>query len=746
MAAAFPHTTLRWILRCLLAFCLSTPITSAISPVRWDYPSTLGLARYHGLSILKYSSHTTSSVRSSDTSAEPFTASDDRTSIVTAFLRMGYARFSLLNGGTTESVVGTSTDFFSARLLRDLGLYCQINSVEFQLFDANAEMIAMSAESLISQSPFRFGSVPTAIPRLLARVPSAQLHFLSEALGHPSIADGCPPVPVENGVFTPLDPAGLKQYSVPAGLPFSGYNDEESVVKYANGLLKEDLVDSIKKHFPESAFDEGTKKADLAAAFVKLVMDQRAAGAEDLAVASGVVRTSRSDRPSGSATAANVVSLQNSLSEIRAIAGPLVLADSCYLSAGLLGPLAVQTLCTIVTGQLALYRTVYSRVNAGSALPHNERFFRALVVEFRSSLETYQASAMEKAIGYVPIGTISFMCLLQALQLRSGASSAQQALEGLRHVDLHLGQKGFSLTPLYSYLKSCEATLAKSGSPAIDPGQLAEALFYLHDAPLRNWLAVRSEIPQNLSLALSAVHVKVMKHEKVLDVDVKGLMDALALETRFVDLCALQDDAVGSGGLIAGVGMQMPALPASKSSGDTNKSGGICLNFLRRGGCRRKNCHLGHYDSGNPVPKSSLETEYKNLAKYQLSDPGDLDESKIRAGGMNASVLRAALRPVGSPRVDRPKKGKKDDAALIAAVREVLTGVSAPPVVAGAVPAALVQATAFSLLPAPPPAPSADVAAAISTISSQVTEQQRTTFLSLSDKEFRDHFAKTFGL
>ena len=190
----------------------------------------------------------------------------------------------------------------------------------------------------------------------------------------------------------------------------------------------------------------------------------------------------------------------------------------------------------------------------------------------------------------------------------------------------------------------------------------------------------------------------------------------------------------------------MPALPASTASDGTNKSGGICLNFLRRGGCRRKNCRLGHYGSGNPVPKSSLEEQYKNLAKYQLSDPGDLDESKVRAGGMDVAVLRAALRPVGSPRIDRPKKGKKDDAALIAAVREVLTGVGAPPVVAGAVPATTVQATAFSLLPAPPLAPSADVAAAISTISSQVTEQQRNVFQALSDKEFRDHFAKTFGL
>ena len=169
--------------------------------------------------------------------------------------------------------------------------------------------------------------------------------------------------------------------------------------------------------------------------------------------------------------------------------------------------------------------------------------------------------------------------------------------------------------------------------------------------------------------------------------------------------------------------------------------------FFARGGCRRKNCRLGHYGSSNPVPQSVLEEQYKNLAKYKLSDPGDLDESKVRGGGMNIEILRAALRPFGSPRADRqPRKGKKSDAALIAAVREVLTGVGAPPVVAGAVPATTVQATAFSLIPAPPPAPSADVAAAISTISSQVTEQQRNVFLALSDEEFRDHFAKTFGL
>ena len=81
-----------------------------------------------------------------------------------------------------------------------------------------------------------------------------------------------------------------------------------------------------------------------------------------------------------------------------------------------------------------------------------------------------------------------------------------------------------------------------------------------------------------------------------------------------------------------------------------------------------------------------------------------------------------------------------------AVVREVLTGIGDPPVLAGDVPATSVQATAYSLLPTPPPLSSADVAASISIITSQVTEQQRNVFLALSDKEFRDHFAKTFGL
>ena len=80
----------------------------------------------------------------------------------------------------------------------------------------------------------------------------------------------------------------------------------------------------------------------------------------------------------------------------------------------------------------------------------------------------------------------------------------------------------------------------------------------------------------------------------MLDADIKGLMDALALEARFVDLCALQDDAAGSGGLIAGVGVQMPALPSPKAPGGANKSGNICLNRLRARGCRHRNCRFGH--------------------------------------------------------------------------------------------------------------------------------------------------------
>ena len=96
----------------------------------------------------------------------------------------------------------------------------------------------MSAGSLISQSQFRFGSVPTAIPRLPARVPSAQLHFFAKVLGHPAIADGCLPIPAEDEVFTTLDPAELEKYSVPAGLPFGSYQDEESVVAYAGACSK----------------------------------------------------------------------------------------------------------------------------------------------------------------------------------------------------------------------------------------------------------------------------------------------------------------------------------------------------------------------------------------------------------------------------------------------------------------------------------------------------------------------------
>ena len=146
--------------------------------------------------------------------------------------------------------------------------------------------------------------------------------------------------------------------------------------------------------------------------------------------------------------------------------------------------------------------------------------------------------------------------------------------------------------------------------------------------------------------------------------------------------------------------------------------------------------------------KHDLEQLCKDLANYGLVDPGDLSDVKIRAGNITVQVLKAALRPVGSPRTARPagkRQNKKVEDALVAAVREVLTGIGAP-VAAGAVPATPVQATAFSLLTPPPLPPSDDVAAAISTISSHVTDQQRTTFQALSDKEFRDHFAKTFNL
>ena len=142
MSAAFPQSPLRWILRCLFTLCLSSPIARAIPPVRWDSPTIPGVAVYHGLDTIKYSSHTTSSVRSPE-KATPIMASDDRTSVVTEFLGAGYSQFSLLNGRTTETVVGSSIDYFSARLLRDIGLYLAISSVEFQLFDSNARQASV---------------------------------------------------------------------------------------------------------------------------------------------------------------------------------------------------------------------------------------------------------------------------------------------------------------------------------------------------------------------------------------------------------------------------------------------------------------------------------------------------------------------------------------------------------------------------------------------------------------------------
>ena len=82
-------------------------------------------------------------------------SSDDRASIVAEFLAAGYSRFSLLNGLTAEKVVGSSIDYYSARNLRDLGLYLSISPVEFQLYDSNAEELVVSADILLGQSPYR---------------------------------------------------------------------------------------------------------------------------------------------------------------------------------------------------------------------------------------------------------------------------------------------------------------------------------------------------------------------------------------------------------------------------------------------------------------------------------------------------------------------------------------------------------------------------------------------------------------
>ena len=114
---------------------------------------------------------------------------------------------------------------------------------------------------------------------------------------------------------------------------------------------------------------------------------------------------------------------------------------------------------------------------------------------------------------------------------------------------------------------------------------------------------------------------------------------------------------------------------------------------------------LLHNNSSNPVAKNDLEKLCKDLARCDLVDPGDLSDVKVRAGKINMQVLKAGLRSAGSPRAARQagkRQDKKREAALVAAVREVLTGISTP-VAAGAVPAIPVQATAFSLLTPPPP-------------------------------------------
>ena len=307
-------------------------------------------------------------------------ASDDRTSVVTEFLGAGYSRFSLLNGlTTTETVVGSSIDYFSARLLRDLGLYLSISPVEFQLFDANAEKVVVSADSLLSQSPFRLGPFPLAIPAIRARVPSAQLRYVATALGNPCVAEGCPPPQKEGDTFVPLDPNDMMKFTVPAGLPFSDCIDENALISHADALKKGELLLLIKKHFPSAECDDKTAKSDLIGKFVEHVTAQRAEGLKDLTLASGVDKDSHSSRTSTSFTTNNIVTLQNALSEIRAIVGPPALGNSSYLSAAHLGSLAVQSLCTVVTGQLSLYRTVHGRVNAGAALPQNERFFLSLI-------------------------------------------------------------------------------------------------------------------------------------------------------------------------------------------------------------------------------------------------------------------------------------------------------------------------------------------------------------------------------
>ena len=113
----------------------------------------------------------------------------------------------------------------------------------------------------------------------------------------------------------------------------------------------------------------------------------------------------------------------------------------------------------------------------------------------------------------------------------------------------------------------------------------------------------------------------------------------------------------------------------------------------------------------------------------------------MKAAGFDFGKLEACFSPAAPAAEAAPEREKE---SLVAAIREVMAAPETAASSGASTAAAEAVPTAFALLSTDQRArlaSSEEVAAAVSTISSQVFALQRNDFVALTDKEFRDHFA-----
>ena len=637
--------------------------------------------------------------------------------------------------------------------------------LEFQVYDANSQQLATSAKEIAESSPYRIGPKPKTLPSLPARIPVDQLRFMALTLNNPDIALCYPPVQgsgsldgnapatvykeIDASDFDALDP---QLSASPVADSFNtSYPTMEAVKAFIWSQPSKDAMRSEIKRLELPVCDADATKEDLATHFIDGISAKR--GASPLSLPSASSALSKQQLT----VATETVQLQGLLCEIRnVVTGSSALPMGAFTMASHLSPLMVRTLLTMVKCQVDIYKRVVGRIAAGSSVVGNERFSRSITITFRDVLSGYKTSAVELVIGFLPIGTIAFLSLLRTIG-QPVQTSVPQLLEDLRKLQLHIGSADYSLSPLYTALKSGAVQLRKLGLDTWTPDQLGQALFGAEGAPLVDWIQHRSSMSTQLSSALSVVHVKTVQNQPVLESDIDAVMAALATETRLQDLVALRAQHSSRGRnhdpLLAGV------LPPSPSDSPTTEP---CLAFLTDRGCwRNKKCPFVHYHPGNQISRSAQNAMYPSLAKRGLRRPQGLNVDKVKDAGFDVTELEACFSPgtytakgdaSSANREKASGKGRKKESqkeSLVAAIREIMAGPAsanasgATPVAAEAVP------TTFALLPAEQrnrPATSAEVAVAVSTISSQVSDQQRSDFGALTDKEFRDHFANLFSL